>query len=147
MMKLHYSIEIEAPREKVWHTMLDPETYKQWTSAFGEGNYYEGSWDEGAEIKFLMADEQGGMIAEIAENRPFEFVSIRQLGMIGERSEGGAEPEIVRFEPFYENYTLADIPDGTELQIDMDIEPEFAGDMEDAWPRALAALKRLCEAG
>ena len=146
-MKLHYSIEIEAPREKVWHTMLDSETYKQWTSAFGEGNYYEGSWDEGAEIKFLMADEQGGMIAEIAENRPHEFVSIRQLGMIGERSEGGAEPEIVRFDPFYENYTFADSPGGTELQIDMDIEPEFAGDMDDAWPRALAALKRLCEVG
>ena len=49
---LTYEIDINASPEKVWHTMLDKETYEQWTAVFSAGSTYEGSWEEGAEIHF-----------------------------------------------------------------------------------------------
>ncbi len=52
-MKQHFDILIQAPRQRVWSTMLESPTYEQWTSAFCEGSHYKGSWDEGATIRFF----------------------------------------------------------------------------------------------
>lgn len=46
MKTLHFSIDIHAPKEKIWKKMLDPESYKTWASPFMEGSYYEGSWEK-----------------------------------------------------------------------------------------------------
>lgn len=84
MEKLHFSVQIKAPKEKVWDTMLDDETYRKWTTAFSPGSYYEGSWDEGSKILFLAPDENGklsGMTSIIAENRPYEFISIKHISV------------------------------------------------------------------
>ena len=51
--KLKYSIAINAPKEKVWHTMLDDKTYRERTAEFNPGSYYEGDWKQGSEIRFL----------------------------------------------------------------------------------------------
>lgn len=53
MKKLRFAIKINSPEEKVWKTMLEPESYRKWTEAFTEGSYYEGSWQKGAKIRFL----------------------------------------------------------------------------------------------
>ena len=34
MEKLNFKIEINAPKEKVWDTMLNKDTYKAWTEVF-----------------------------------------------------------------------------------------------------------------
>lgn len=47
MKILHFSINIKAPQERVWHTMLDPESFRVWTSEFCEGSYFEGTWTKG----------------------------------------------------------------------------------------------------
>jgi uncharacterized protein YndB with AHSA1/START domain len=86
MKTLTFEVTINAPRERVWHAMLGPETYPAWTSAFAEGSHYTGSWDQGAQIRFF-GPSGDGMTAVIAENRPYEFVSIRHLGII----ENGVE--------------------------------------------------------
>jgi hypothetical protein len=51
----HFDILIQAPRERVWITMLQSPTYEQWTSAFCEGSRFEGSWKQGDAIRFLDA--------------------------------------------------------------------------------------------
>lgn len=37
MRKLNFSIVIDAPKEKVWHAMLDDRPYREWTGAFNPG--------------------------------------------------------------------------------------------------------------
>jgi hypothetical protein len=86
MQKLHFSMLINAPKHKVWHAMLDDRPYREWTKAFNEGSYYKGSWDKGSKILFLGPDpdtgEEGGMVSRIAENKPYEFISIKHLGIV-----------------------------------------------------------------
>lgn len=138
MKTLHYAITIRAPREVVWDTMLSPETYKQWTAAFCDGSYYEGSWEQGASIRFLGPSAEG-MKAVIAENVHNQRISIRHLACFTK------EKEDLITEPVYENYTFRDVAGGTELLVDMDCLEPYEAMFQDMWPRALQLLKSHCE--
>jgi uncharacterized protein YndB with AHSA1/START domain len=46
MQKLHFSIVINTPKEKVWHAMLDEASYREWTRSFGNDGYYKGSCEK-----------------------------------------------------------------------------------------------------
>lgn len=139
MKKLHFIITIQAPRETVWDTMLAPDTYRQWTAAFSEGSYYEGSWEEGSPILFLGPSGEG-MKAVVAENRHLQRLSIRHLACITKEKE---DPFT---EPTFENYTFRDVEGGTELLVEMDCLQQWEAMFQEMWPRALQLLKALCEA-
>lgn len=149
MQKQHYSIVINAPKEKVWHTMLDDATYRQWTAAFNEGSYYKGSWDKGAKILFLGPDpstgQEGGMVSRIAENRPYQFISIEHLGVITNGQEDTESEEVKKWTPAFENYTFKEVESGTEVSVDIDVDEKWAEDFSQMWPAALEQLKTLAE--
>jgi uncharacterized protein YndB with AHSA1/START domain len=98
MNRLQFSIVIKAPRQKVWSKMLDQEGYSSWTADFAAGSYYEGSWEKGEKIRFLIPDGSG-MISVIAENKPYEFISIKHLGFIKDGIENTDGPEIKGWAP------------------------------------------------
>ena len=141
---LTFETAIRAPRARVWDIMLDPETYKAWTSAFCEGSYFVGSWDEGAKIQFLSPSGDG-MTAVIAENRLHEFVSIRHLGVIEKGVEDTSSEKVRAWAPAYENYRFSDLPDGCRLTVAVDTVAEYEQYMRDTFPKALAVLKDLAE--
>jgi len=91
MQTIHLTTFINAPRQKVWDTMLQDATYREWTSAFNPGSYYKGNWEEGSRILFLGPNPdgsgEGGMVSRIAKNQPHECISIEHLGVI----ENGVE--------------------------------------------------------
>jgi len=85
------------------------------------------------------------MISEIAENRKYEFISIKHLGIIKNGIEYTASPEIKGWAPAFENYTFTEQAGITEVSVDMDTDEENEKMFEEIWPRALAKLKRICE--
>jgi uncharacterized protein YndB with AHSA1/START domain len=146
MEKITFNTIINASREKVWNTMLEKDTYQEWTVPFHEGSTYDGNWEEGSEIKFIGPSEDGvvsGMYALIAASRPHEFVSIKHLG---ELIDGEKNPWlIVEGQEGYENYTFKDTEDGTELLVELSVPAEWKDMFNDMWPRALAKLKEIAE--
>lgn len=142
--QLQFEVTIDAPVERVWDTMLEPESYKRWTSAFTEGSYYEGSWDEGSRIRFL-APSGDGMVSEIAENRRHEFISIRHLGMIKDGEEDTDSDAVREWAPAYENYTFETVPGGTRVIVAQEMAAEYETMMAGTWSKAFAVLKTLCE--
>lgn len=144
MKTLHFKETINAPAEKVWHTMLDDETYRQWTTAFTEGSHYEGSWEEGSKILFLDPKGQG-MVAEIAENRPHEFISVRHIGIISDGVEDTESEEAKKWAPAYENYSFEETDGKTTLTVDQDIEEEHEEMFNEMWPKALQRLRMIAE--
>lgn len=140
----HFEVAIRAPRARVWATMLQSPTYEQWTAAFCEGSRFEGSWDAGQAIRFL--DPSGnGMVSEIAEHRPAEFLSIRHLGFISDGVENTQSEAVRAWVPCHENYTFTDEDGGTRVSVDSDVFGDYEAFMAETWPRALARLKALCE--
>lgn len=146
MKRVHYTRTIRAPRSRVWKTMLEPDTYRLWTTAFTPGSRYEGSWATGERIRFLSPGGEG-LVAEIAEARPPEFVSIRHLGVVKDGIEDCSSPEVRKWAPAFETYALAEVPAGTELRVELDLAPEHEGTMADLWEAALDSLAALCERG
>lgn len=146
MKRVHYAVTIRAPRAEVWKTMLERDSYRVWTAAFTEGSYYEGSWAERERIRFLSPGGSG-IVAEVAEYRPNEFVSLRHLGLVKDGVEDFTSDEVRKWTPAFENYTLHETPGGTDLRVDMDLLPEHEAEMSPMWERALAKLKALCEGG
>lgn len=144
LKRLQWSVDIAAPAAKVYQMLVGPESYKQWTSAFGDGLYFEGSWRQGQRIRFLTSSGHG-VTSEIAENRPNEFLSVRHLGYIDDDGvEDTSSDAILAWAPAYENYTFTATPQGTRLTVEQDITEDFES-MPEAWPKALATLKALCE--
>lgn len=149
MQKIHFSILINAPREKVWDTMLEDATYRQWTTAFNEGSYYKGDWSEGSKILFLGPDPktgtESGMVSRIKENRTHEFVSIEHLGIVMNGVEDTTSEEARKWSPAFENYTFTETDGGTQVSVDIDIQEEYKTMFEEMWKNALQKLKELCE--
>jgi hypothetical protein len=68
LKRLQWSVDIAAPASMVYQMLVGPESYAKWTSAFGEGLYFEGSWQRGQRIRFLTP-EGHGVTSEIAVHR------------------------------------------------------------------------------
>jgi uncharacterized protein YndB with AHSA1/START domain len=149
MNKLNFSIFINAPREKVWNTMLEDQTYREWTKAFDPSSHFKGSWEEGSKILFVGSDENGagenGMVSRIKENRLHEYVSIEHLGILKDGVEDTTSEEATKWAPAYENYTFIEKDGGTELRIDADIDDQYKEMFEGMWPKALENLKEIAE--
>ncbi len=149
MQKLKFSIHINAEKEKVWNNMLDDATYREWTTVFNPGSHYEGSWENGSEMRFLGPDpktgEMGGLMSVIEENKPFDFVAIKHIGVINNGVVDTTSEEVKKWTPAYENYTFRDEDGGTLLFVELDID-ESLGDMfNEMWPLALKKLKEITE--
>ena len=144
--RIRFSVEIAAPVSRVFHLMLDPASYRDWTSPFVEGSYYVGTWKQGQRIRF-MSPTGDGMVSEIAEHRPCEFTSIRHLGYIRNGVEDTQSESVRAWAPACENYTFVATPTGTRLVVDQDATADFEQYLSQAWPLALKRLKVLCESG
>jgi uncharacterized protein YndB with AHSA1/START domain len=149
MEKLNFKIEINAPKEKVWKTMLEDRTYRIWTTPFSEGSYYKGDWSKGSKIIFLGPNpetgKEGGMVSRVAENKLYEYISIEHLGMINDGVEDTTSEEVKKWTPAFENYTFKEKNGKTDVLVDMDINKEYKEMFEDMWPKALQKLKELAE--
>ena len=149
MERLNFSTLISAPKEIVWHTMLDDQTYREWTKAFMPGSYYKGDWQEGARMLFLGPDpdtgEEGGMVSRVKAVRPYEYVSVEHLGIVTNGVEDTTSDEARKWAPALEAYSFREAPDGTEVFVEVDTADEYKAMFEEMWPKALESLKRLAE--
>lgn len=144
MEKKHFSIKINASRQKVWDILWGETTYPQWTAAFTEGSAIETDWKEGSKVLFL--DGKGmGMVSKIETSRPPEFLSFKHLGIVKDGVEDLTSKEVLEWSGAEENYTLKEINGHTEVVVDLglaEVDMEF---LADVWPKALEKLKGLAE--
>jgi uncharacterized protein YndB with AHSA1/START domain len=148
-VKLHFSKQINAPKEKVWQSVIGKDTYPQWTEAFSPGSHFVGDWSAGSKILFLGPDDKGqmgGMVSRIAENRPHDYISIEHLGMVKNGVEDTTSDEVKAWTPAFENYTFDERDGTTEFKVDMDSPEEYAESFKEMWGNALDKLKALAEA-
>ena len=149
MKKLRYSVQIDAPPPIVWNTMLEDETYRDWTSVFAPGSYYVGAWEEGSKMLFLGPDpeggEPGGMVSTIQEVRPHRRVAIKHIGMVRNGVEDTHSEAVKAWGDALETYEFREVDGGTEVVVELEIEESYQETFDDTWPKALDRLKELAE--
>jgi uncharacterized protein YndB with AHSA1/START domain len=144
MPKVTFSTTINAPKEKVWRTMLEDPTYRQWTSVFHEDSYAVTDWKEGTKALFLIPSGDG-MVSRIAAHRPNEYLSIQHLGVVKNGVEDTESEAAKSFGEAFENYSLQETNGVSTLTVEMDMTDEFRKFFEETWPKALGKLKELAE--
>lgn len=151
MQKLQFKKEIKASAQKVYETMLglkDKATYEYWTATFNPTSTYEGSWNKGSKILFVGVDEngqKGGMVSEIAENKPANFVSIRHYGVLDGDKEVTSGEQVEKWTGGHENYSFQENNGITTVTVDMDTIDEYLDYFNNTYPKALDKLKEIAE--
>lgn len=151
MKKLQFQISINATAQKVYETMLglkDKATYEYWTWAFNPTSTYEGSWEKGSKILFVGVDEngkKGGMVSEIEEHQPAQFVSIRHYGFLDGETEITTGEQVEKWAGGHENYTYQENDGITTVTVDMDTIDEYLDYFKSTYPAALDKLKEISE--
>jgi hypothetical protein len=151
MKKVQFKTEINAPITKVYITMLgldNKATYEAWTAEFNPTSTFEGSWEKGSKILFIGTGEdgeKGGMIAEIAENIPNKFVSIRHYGILKGDTEITSGEEVEKWAGELENYWFEEHNGITSVTVEVGVSDEYMDYFQSTYPKALQKLKEITE--
>lgn len=145
MEHLEYKIEISAPAKKVWETMLQEESYKQWTGKSWPGSSYQGNWAKGEQIKFAGPDGSG-TLAELVEVKPYENVLARHIAILGPGGEEDRASDVAKgWIGTTEEYRFAERAGKTMLTVVIETSPEWSQMFDEGWPGALEELKKIAE--
>lgn len=87
MSTLTFSVAINAPREKVWETLWNDASYREWTAVFMEGSYAETDWNEGSKVSFLTP-KGDGMFGIIQKKIPNVQMTFKHLGEVRNGIDG-----------------------------------------------------------
>ncbi|SIT18543.1 ATPase [Chryseobacterium gambrini] len=139
MEKLHFDIQINAEAEKVWSVLWDDFSFRQWTSAFTEGSFYQGSLKENEIIKFLDP-QNNGMFSKIVTLIPNQEIKFLHLGEI---YNGVEAPQ--NWGEATEKYILTEDENTTHLKVEIQTLEQFKSFFEEKFPDALSNVKHLSE--
>lgn len=151
MQKIQFTKEINASAQKVYETMLgltNKATYEYWTATFNPTSTYEGSWDKGSKILFVGTDEngrKGGMVSEIVEHKPANFISIRHYGFLDGDTEVTTGEQVEKWAGGHENYNFQENNGITTVTVEMDTIDEYLDYFNNTYPKALDKLKEISE--
>ena len=139
MTTLNFSVEINAPKEKVWRILWDDQSYRQWTSVFMEGSYAKSDWQEGSKILFL-GPKSDGMYSTIHKKIDNSQMVFKHLGEIKNGVETPSD-----WADALESYFLSEKDGGTELRVELNTTEDFQQYFQDTFPKAITIIKQLAE--
>lgn len=139
MEKLHFDIQINAEPEKVWSVLWDDFSFRQWTSAFTEGSFYQGNLKENEIIKFLDPQNNGmfSKIVTLIPNQEIKFLHLGEIYNGVEATQNWGEAT--------ERYILTEDENTTHLKVEIQTLEQFKSFFEEKFPDALSNVKHLSE--
>lgn len=142
MKKIEFSIAIKAAKEKVWVTLWEDATFRDWASIIDEGTYMKGIMKEGNEIQFLSSVNGYGVTSLIAKLIPNEYVLFRHRA---DTKETGQQEREKEWTGGTESYSLAEKKGVTTLIVKTDVPDEQEETFNIRIPEALERIKTLAE--
>ncbi len=139
METLSFEVKIGATPEKVWSILWNDISYRQWTTAFTEGSFYEGTLEEGSIVKFFDP-KNNGMYSRVEKNIPNQEMKFLHLGEIYDGIEAPQD-----WGEATESYILEETETGTTLKSVIQTPSEFKSFFEEKFPKALGIIKNLSE--
>ena len=142
MNDMRFSIEINAPKERVWDTLWQDETLREWASIIDPETYMVGDLKEGAEIQFISAASGYGVTSLVEKLVPGEFVLLKHRA---DTQEDGQREREEQWTGGEESYSLAEKDGATTLTVAFGVPPELEELFKVNYPKALERVKVLAE--
>ena len=142
MKEIQFSIKINASKERVWSTLWDDVTFRDWAGIIDEGTYMKGVMREGNEIQYISSVNGYGVTSLIEKLNPHEFVLFRHSA---DTKESGQQEREKEWTGGTESYTLTEKDGITALLIKTDVPEELEELFNIRLPGALDRIKALAE--
>ncbi len=142
MKEMQFSIEINASKERVWATLWEDKTFRDWANIIDEGTYMKGVMKEGNVIQFISSVNGYGVTSLIEEFNPNEFVLFRHSA---DTKESGQQERQKEWTGGAESYSLTEKNGVTTLILKTDIPQEQEETFNIKLPRVLERIKILAE--
>jgi uncharacterized protein YndB with AHSA1/START domain len=142
MEKMQFVIEINAPKEIVWDTLWQDETFRQWAGIIDPGTYMVGELAEGNEIQFISAENGYGVTSLIEKLTVNDFLLLKHRADTQDIGKQLREEEWTGGE---ESYSLTEKGGVTTLTAAFDVPLEMKEYFTDTYSKALEQVKMLAE--
>jgi len=142
MKEIQFSIKINASKERVWVTLWDDVTFRDWANIIDEGTYMKGIMREGNEIQYISSVNGYGVTSLIEKLNPYEFVLFRHSS---DTKESGQQEREKEWTGGTESYTLTEKDGITALLVKTDVPEELEEMFNIRLPGALDRIKALAE--
>jgi uncharacterized protein YndB with AHSA1/START domain len=142
MKRQVFSIDIKAPRAKVWRVLWDDESFRDWANLIDEGMTLVGELKEGNTVEFVSAVGGYGVRSQVVRLVPGELVSLKHLT---DTEDLGAAERADEWTGGTEDYTLVEQAGVTTLKLATDVPPTQEATMSVRLPLALDRVRALAE--
>jgi uncharacterized protein YndB with AHSA1/START domain len=142
MNEMQFSIEIEATRERVWETLWQDATFREWASIIDPETHLVGELKQGGEVQFLSAANGYGVTSLVEELVPGEFLLLRHRA---DTQDAGQRDRDAQWTGGAERYWLAEKEGATTLTVAFGVPPELEEYFAATYPKALERVKVLAE--
>lgn len=139
---MQFTIQIRATRQRVWNTLWQDETFRDWASIIDPRTYMIGELKEGNALQFISAENGYGVTSLVEKLVPGEFLLLRHSA---DTKEQGTQERDKQWTGGAERYTLSEKDGTTTLTVMFDVPPELEEYFERNYPRALERVKILAE--
>lgn len=142
MKEIQFSIKINASKERVWATLWEDITFRDWANIIDEGTYMKGIMKEGNKIQFISAVNGYGVTSLIEKLIPTVFALFRHSV---DTKESGQQVRDKEWTGGTESYSLTEENEVTTLIVKTDVPQEQEETFNIRFPRALERLKNIAE--
>jgi hypothetical protein len=143
MKTMRISIDIQASRERVWATLWEDVTFRDWAGLIDEGTYLRGVLQEGKEIEFISSENGYGVTSLVEMFEPHAYVLFRHSA---DTQASGQQEREKEWTGGTESYSLTERNGVTTLVVLADIPEEMEEIFAVRLPLALERAKVLAEA-
>ena len=141
MKEMQFVIVINAPKEKVWDTLWQDETLREWAGLIDPGTHMVGELKEGNEVQFISVNGYG-VTSFVDKLMPGEFALLRHQA---DTQDNGKQEREKEWTGGKESYALSEENGITTLTTAFDVPPELETYFKDNYPKALEKVKELSE--
>ena len=141
MKEVQFRVEIHASRERVWDTLWQDETLREWAGIIDPGTHMVGDLKEGNELQFISANGYG-VTSLVAKLTAGEFLLLRHRA---DTQGNGKRERAQEWTGGEESYSLSEKDGTTTLIAAFDVPPEMEDYFKINYPKALERVKVLAE--
>jgi len=142
MKEMQFRVEIHATKEKVWDTLWQDETFRQWAGIIDPGTYMVGELKEGSEVQFISSENGYGVTSLVEKLVAGEFLLLRHHA---DTQEDGKRERAQEWTGGTESYSLVEKDGATTLIAAFDVPSEMEEMFKVSYPKALEQVKVLAE--
>lgn len=142
MKELQFTIQIHADKQRVWDTLWQDKTFRQWAGIIDEGTYMVGDLVLGNEVQFISSVNGYGVTSLVEKVTPSSYLLLRHSA---DTQDVGARGRDKEWTGGTECYTLEEAADITTLTVIFDVPPEMEEYFQTNYPKALEVVKQLAE--